>query len=354
MAIDATPPEPKGLSFDDYQRVVASWVDEQGRNRPGDSFDDAVVRGLEADRLGRAALKKYFPMEYAAFVEQSAAEQGAFADVSAEVRAATNASATDIADDEPPSASTASTTPTASDIAADAPPSTGSRQTQTSTQDDSPYSPGARVISGASPGGGGGTYTYTGPGLVGTGGVLRDESGKTFYYDLEEDPQRFYNQYTPAERARYTQALYDRGFYAANAKPGRVRDDINAFTLWLESANYAGLSKERYLAELPRVETEPKVPGGRRVILTSPDDLKKIARRISQDTLGRELTDTELNSFVTSYQGLERQYQTGGATTPPDVTVSAETFAREVAPTEANAYEYLGYMNQLFGAVGVR
>jgi len=348
MAISETPPEPNGLGFAEYQRVIADWVEEQGRGRPSDDFSTATTRSLEAKRLGIQALKANFPMEYAAFVEQSAAEEGAFADVSAEVRAAADASATDIANDQPPSAGGAT------DIAADQPPSTQNRQTQTAAETDYPYSPGVRSISGASPGGGGGTYSYSGPGLLGASGVLRNEAGEVYYYDLETDPQKFYNQFTPAERARYTQALYDRGFYATNAKPGNIRSDLNAFTLWLESANYAGLSKERFLVELPRVEQQPKASVGRQVILTNPDDLKKIARRISQDTLGREFTDTELNSFVTSYQGLERQYQTGGATTPPDVTVSAETFAREVAPTEANAYEYLGYMNQLFGAVGVR
>jgi hypothetical protein len=341
-----TPPAPEGLNFDDYYRVVASWVEKNSSAGPYADFSEATSAALQARRAADQALKKYFPTEYAAYVSQTAEEETAFADVSEVIRSTAN-----MPDAELPPTTTPSS---AGDIIASEPPSTTStRSTTTAGSAERLYSHPPRVISGASPGGGGGSYQYTGPGLVGIDGtVLRDEQGQIKYYDPETDPQTVWASYSPEIRAKVLNDLYQRGFYSSAYKPGNYRGDLSAIALWLESANYAGVTKERFLTEMPTVESRPS-GGGIRVRYSSPDDLKVVARKVSQNTLGRELSDPELDRFVQSFQSLERQYQTGSASSMPDVSVTAEKFSREVAPTEANAYEYLGYMNQLFSSIGV-
>lgn len=356
-----TPPAPEGLGFDEYQRVVAAWVEKNSGAGSNSDFGQNVTASINAKRAGIEALKKYFPMEYAAFVEQSAAEESAFADVSEATRTAANqpgatlpptttpASASDIVASQPPSSTTTRTTTTADDaerLYTHRPRWAGPNAGQTAI---GVLAPGYRRE--AQPGD---VFTqYSGPGLVGLdGNVLRDEQGQVKYYDPENDPQTVWASYSPETRAKVLNDLYERGFYSSAYKPGNYRGDLSAIALWLESSNYAGVTKERFLTEFPKVEDRPK-GGGVRVRYSSPDDLKVVARRVSQSTLGRELTAPELDQFVQSFQSLERQYQTGAASSMPDVSVSAEKFAREVAPTEANAYEYLGYMNQLFSSIGV-
>jgi hypothetical protein len=82
-----------------------------------------------------------------------------------------------------------------------------------------------------------------------------------------------------------------------------------------------------------------------------------MAKKISQDTLGRMMSDEELSRFVASYQQSEIDYQKSmyaGRTTEdmqqPDI--AAQQFSQELAPTEANAYKYLGYVDQFFNSIG--
>lgn len=81
------------------------------------------------------------------------------------------------------------------------------------------------------------------------------------------------------------------------------------------------------------------------------------------DTLGRAFTDAEANRFVKAYQAQEIDYQrkeqksllSGGgdiAVGIPSVDVAAEKFAQESAPTEAQGYQFLGYVNQFFKSIG--
>jgi hypothetical protein len=89
------------------------------------------------------------------------------------------------------------------------------------------------------------------------------------------------------------------------------------------------------------------------VDLTSPEDLRAIAQRAAVSALGRALRDDELNRFVTSFQGRERQAQTQGynisdpngaggtAVSPPDPSVAAQQFAQGVAPVESGAHAFV-------------
>jgi len=75
--------------------------------------------------------------------------------------------------------------------------------------------------------------------------------------------------------------------------------------------------------------------------------------------LGREFNEQELNQWVTSFQGQQvgvsqRAAAQSGGTIESVATpsVAAEEFARQIAPTEAKAYDYLGYANKFFNGLG--
>lgn len=103
-----------------------------------------------------------------------------------------------------------------------------------------------------------------------------------------------------------------------------------------------------YLAENPIV-TKP-IGGGLSRTVSNPDDLKRVFTQASQSVLGRTLNEVELNRMVSSYQGIQAGSQTGQAGTrvaPPSAETFAMEQARQAAPVEAKAMEYVDYIGEL-------
>lgn len=206
-----------------------------------------------------------------------------------------------------------------------------------------------------------GTKMYYGPGLVGTNRqILNDPvTGQPITYNPKVDAPAVYSQMSPANRALVLQVLDRKGLHPSS--PGKFDGDVSAFQNLLEYAAAGGVTMERALNELQQNVPDYKKSGGggggSRITarVTSPDDLKAVAKQVAQNTLGRSFTDAEANQFVTAYQAQEKAYQStasGVAVQTPSADVAAESFAQQVAPTEANGYKYLGYMNMLFNAIG--
>lgn len=191
---------------------------------------------------------------------------------------------------------------------------------------------------------------YTGPGLVRADGTLvRGSSGDLLTgYNLDDDPATIYTTLSPTNRNILLQKLDVAGFFTVGG-PGNVDDELRAIQNLLATANMFGLELNNMLeTRLANMPVSARTGSGYRRVVTSAEDLKVVARQVSRQTLGRELNPTELNQFVQAYQGRERA---GGSI--PGADVAAQEFSQQVAPTEANAYEYLNYMNQLFSAIGV-
>ena len=243
---------------------------------------------------------------------------------------------------------TGTTVPTIKDIYGSNPPVGG---TTTEVKDAPPYLPPPRYAKDSN----GQWYVYEGAGLVTADGKISD-----LYYDINNDPGIFYASMTPAERLEVLGKLNDSGFYTAG-NIGNYASDLNAISAWLEYSNNAGLSRELALDQIVSTgATMPKTKTGgtpRTYKTSNTDDLKVMAKKISQDTLGRMMSDEELSRFVASYQQSEIDYQksvySGGTTEdmqPADI--AAQEFSQELAPTEANAYKYLGYVDQFFNSIG--
>lgn len=204
-----------------------------------------------------------------------------------------------------------------------------------------------------------GTKMYYGPGLVGTNRqILTDPTtGQPLTYNPKVDAPAVYSQMSPANRAVVLQVLYQKGLHPST--PGKFDSDVSAFQNLLEYAAAGGITMERALNELqqnvPDYNKSGRGGGGITARVTSPEDLKAVAKQVAQNTLGRSFTDDEANQFVAAYQAQEKAYQNtagGVAVQTPGADVAAQSFAQQVAPTEAQGYKYLGYMNKLFDAIG--
>jgi hypothetical protein len=245
---------------------------------------------------------------------------------------------------------TGTTVPTITGIFGSTPPPAGGTTT-TEEENLPPYAPPPRYAKDAN----GRWYVYEGAGLVTLDGKISE-----VYYDINNEPGRVYAGMTPAERLEVLGKLNDSGFYTAG-NIGNYVSDLNAISAWLEYSNNAGLEKEAALNQIVSTGAtmpKPRTGGTPRTYKTSnTDDLKVMAKKISQDTLGRMMSDEELSRFVASYQQSEIDYQKSmyaGRTTedmqPADI--AAQEFSQELAPTEANAYKYLGYVDKFFNSIG--
>ena len=226
----------------------------------------------------------------------------------------------------------------------------GAAPTQTSG-----YNPPPRLVSGAAPGGGGGQYWYEGNDLV-------DERGSRVRgpYDPVADARGVYANMTPEQRSYVFDVLQRKGFYGSR-QPGVYSNDVYAIEEWLDYSNATGYTRSRSLEEMQRTIADVRGGGGtaRRYRVSSPEDLKVVAKRVAQETIGRAFTDEEANKFVSAYQQREIEaqqaaYGGGIATDQPSADVFAQQFAHQIAPTEANGYKFLGYMNRIFQAAGGR
>lgn len=105
----------------------------------------------------------------------------------------------------------------------------------------------------------------------------------------------------------------------------------------------------KYLSENPILEASSSLPTYR---LSNPDDLKQVFTKASQSTIGRTISDDELNRLVKAYQDQEKQYQQqtavgGTVTQQPQADTFAETQIRKKAPVEAETNDYVSYVDAL-------
>ena len=213
------------------------------------------------------------------------------------------------------------------------------------------YTPGERLIVEN-----GKWKIYEGPGLVNAKGGIERIQGSTYVYDIENEPGRLWASYNPRERAEKMDQLVSAGFLST-AGVDDYSSQLNGIAQWLQASNYLGLEKENTLATL--IAGGPKIKRGGSggtpsYVVSNPDELKLIAKKVSQETLGRELNDEDVDRFVKAYQAQELQAQRGSGVTTrmAGADVVAQEFAKESAPTEAAAYEYLGYVNKFVDSIG--
>lgn len=189
--------------------------------------------------------------------------------------------------------------------------------------------------------------------LVGVGDVLTSQG----QYNIELDARGIYASLSPAERAARIDILKRKGFYGS-ADPGIYSNDIAAFQRWLDYSNTMYMTADRALTEMQRTMMDVSDGGGGyapRYRVSSAADLGVVFKEVAKNTIGRAFTEDEANRAVQAYQQLQIQTQQammrgGVVEEAPSADVFAQQFAQQAAPTEADAYKFLGVMNRIFNA----
>lgn len=187
---------------------------------------------------------------------------------------------------------------------------------------------------------------YTGPGLVGRSNTVESDNPYEITEDLIQDIYASLNEQT---RPYFQSVLKRKGFYG-NSKPGVPQNDFAAIRDLLDYANTERVTWDRAVDEANKKLEDYSTGGsGRRYRVSNPDDIRVAVNRAAQDTIGRSFTEQELALVIPGFQKAQVQGQMG-AVEAPGADVFAEQAARFLAPTEANAYKFLGIMDRIFSA----
>lgn len=217
-----------------------------------------------------------------------------------------------------------------------------------------PYAPGYRPILRN-----GQLVLSNDPGLVNAYGIVVQPFGQQ-YYNLDTDPRYMYGSLGPSERQLLLKRLVESGFLDSDYV-GDYASEIRALAEAMDFSNTVGLELTNALGQRIAGGGGRRPGGGGGAVrvyrTTNPQDLVALVKTVSQDRLGRELTDQEAAGFVQQYQQQELSFQRGAyaggqVTEPPSPEIAAINYVTTAAPKEESAYRYLGYMNMLFDSVG--
>lgn len=195
------------------------------------------------------------------------------------------------------------------------------------------------------------------------GRQIMSPSGE-LYYNLDRDPSMYFGAQSPSGRELTIRQLVAAGFLDEDYTQdfGRV---ISALEEAMYFSNVYGLELNNALQQ--RAAGGPIRKGGSRAggsgpvqvyQQSSPADLLTLVKSVSQQQIGRELTDQEAAAFISDYQSQQVAYQRaayggGVVTEPPSAEVAAINYLKNRFGREESAYQYLGYMNMFFDSIGV-
>jgi hypothetical protein len=156
---------------------------------------------------------------------------------------------------------------------------------------------------------------------------------------------------TPIERRNLLNRFQQLGIYG-KSKPsnsGFATRDLNAVREAFIWANVNGVTLEAAKTLMAsEVGFTPSTP--KRIRTTPKQDLTAVFRQAASSVLGRQLSDSEINKFVKSYNRMEVTEGTGGAIAP-NAAVAAEQFVKTGSPQEAQAMGALTLTNIIDNAI---
>lgn len=212
--------------------------------------------------------------------------------------------------------------------------------------DSSPYQPPPRqvIIDGE-------RQEWTGPGVVNSFDEFEfyDEFGNPGSYNLRNDPLQLYLS-LPQEELDGLLGLMENVGYRVDTRA----QQLSAIEELMEASNVIGRTYEVTLRELGMKAPAMSKPAPRYRV-SAPGDILAVGNEVAKKTLGRTFTEEEEQRFVNSYQQAELGYQQAGSgvvTDLPRADVAAQQFAEQAAPTEAQAYKYLGAVDMLMRNIG--
>jgi hypothetical protein len=147
-------------------------------------------------------------------------------------------------------------------------------------------------------------------------------------------------------------AGYSRLLKYANQQGHDAKTALDALgTLTAEEREELGLDSRAKAERAPMV-----------ISVSHPEDLKAVANKTARQILGKNLSDEELNRFVSAYQGMQSSSQaatygareTGGTVTQePEAATAAEAQIRQAHPTETFGNDLLDVYDRALKIFGV-
>jgi hypothetical protein len=180
---------------------------------------------------------------------------------------------------------------------------------------------------------------YIGQGLVNkTGVIARGQYGNEAYAQLAQFK-------SVTERKNFLDRLYQVGLYGGS-KPspsGFASRDLSAMQDALDWANWRGYTID-VAATIMAKELPTVANGGNRIRTTAKEDLRAVFKNAAGTVLGRQLSDSEVEKFIKSYNQKE-MVEGGGGASAPTASVAAEEAVMGAAPEEAQAMGALSLTN---------
>ena len=188
---------------------------------------------------------------------------------------------------------------------------------------------------------------YKGQYLVDANGIIARPQ-----YSASEAYAELARRGDAADRGAFLNRLYALGIYGKSRPTvtGFAQRDQNAMAQAMLYANANGVTVDVALTKMaadPNVQANIKaigVGGAARVRTTPKQDLRSVFKQASQNILGRDLSDDEVDKFVRAYNASEVTEARGGAAAP-SVATAAQEAVMSAAPEEAGAMQMLGYAN---------
>lgn len=180
---------------------------------------------------------------------------------------------------------------------------------------------------------------YIGHGLVDKdGNIARGQYGNEAYAELAKFK-------SVKERQDFLNRLYQVGLYQGS-KPspsGFTNKDLAVVQDALDWANWRGYTIDVAASMMPQ-ELGTVANGGNRVRTTAKEDLRAVFKQAAGTVLGRQLSDSEVEKFIKSYNQKEISEARGGATAP-SAAAAAEQAVTAASPDEAKAMGALSLAN---------
>jgi hypothetical protein len=143
------------------------------------------------------------------------------------------------------------------------------------------------------------------------------------------------------------------GFYqGAEVGNGNSSSDIAAVASFLRYANQEGLEMNSAMtvARSDRSGLFSSTAGMGAARVTSPTDLKSVFQSVSMSTLGRGLSDSQIDGMVQSYQQLEKQ-AAYGSTQAPNVQAYASENLRSKFKGEAQDFQAMNVADTMLDII---
>lgn len=218
------------------------------------------------------------------------------------------------------------------------------------------YIPADRRVSAASPGGGGGSFTYSGRGLVNSRGQLeRNADGTVKNLYGAADVQSVWRGIPYQDKKQIADYMKAFGVYRSGSPSLNLDqvEDFNAFARVLYTANNEGRTWDVALETLAKRYQELPMPRGRAYKPTSIADIKRIMQQQATSILGRGLTKQEVNPLARQIQGQETRQQTGASSERPTSTSALiEKGVQKQFGPEIQAFNFAKFAQSALGSVG--